>query len=84
MTEMNRKAYGRINWFLRKGNNRGKEFTAQEIAENTELSLEEVKLTIEMVMKDEVLFAGGPSIVKAEKPNCFCCRAKYLDKPQGI
>lgn len=84
MTEINRKAYGRINWFLRKDNNRGKEFTAQEIAENTELSLEEVESIIKMVLKNEVLFAGGPSIVKAEKPNCFCCRARYLDKFQGV
>lgn len=81
MVEINQNAYGRINQFLRESNNRGKKFTVQEIVENTGLSFEEVESTIKMVLKNEKLFIGGPSIVKVV---CFCCRAKHLDKLQDI
>ena len=82
MAEINRNAYGRINKFLREGNNRGEEFTVREIAENTGLSPEEVKSTIKMVLKDknERLLAGGPSIIEGKKDGSYCSRRKYLDK----
>ena len=50
---MNRNVYGRINEFLRTNGRRDKEFTVQEIAKNTGLSFEDVKLTIEEILEDE-------------------------------
>ena len=77
---MNKDAYGRINEFLRINGRRDKEFTVQEIAENTKLSFENVKSTIEEILKDERFFAGGPSVVKGEKAGHYRSRTKYLDE----
>ena len=80
IAETNRNAYGRINEFLREGNNREEEFTIQEIAQKTSLSSEMVKAIIEMVLEDEKLFTGGPSITKGRKDGSYRCRTKYLDE----
>ncbi|MEA1937392.1 MAG: hypothetical protein U9N04_04785 [Patescibacteria group bacterium] len=70
-------AYGRINKFLRSDGRRGKEFTIQKIVKDTGFSSQRVRLTIEAILKNEKLFAGGPSVVKGERG--YRCRTKYLD-----
>ena len=82
--EIDRIAYGRINKFLRSDDKRDKEFTPQEIAEATGLSVERIESTIKKILEDERLFAGGPSVVEGEKDGYYRSRTKYLDEFQTI
>jgi len=76
---MNKEIRERIDEFLR-GDNRGKEFTIEEISLGVNSSQKEVRAVVEEVVRREKICQGGASIIKGRELDHYCCRAKHLDK----